>query len=65
MGWAPGLFQSVAVKFCLSIQKERLDKKKGELYLWDSAMYALNNIGNGTTDDMEEYSDDEDMEAVC
>ncbi len=59
--------ESVAAQFCLSIQKERLDKKKAELYLWDEVMHALNDIDieNMTRGDMEESSDDEGMEAVA
>jgi hypothetical protein len=57
--------ESVAAQFCLSIQKERLDKKKEELYLWDK--HALNDIDieNVITGDMDEGSDDEGMEAVA
>ncbi len=59
--------ESVAAQFRLSIQKERLDKKKEELYLWDKVMHALNDIDveNVTTEDMDEGSDDEGMEAVA
>ncbi len=59
--------ESAAAQFCLSIQKERLDKKKEELYLWDNVMHALNDIdvGNVTTGDMDEGSDDEGMEATA
>jgi hypothetical protein len=58
--------ESVAAQFCLSIQKERLDKKKAELYLWDKIMHALNDIDveNVTTGDMDEGSDNEGMEAA-
>ena len=59
--------ESVAAQFCLSIQKERLDKKKEELYLWDKVMHALNDIDveNVTTGDMDEGSDDEGMEVAA
>ncbi len=59
--------ESVAAQFRLSIQKERLDKKKEELYLWDKVMHALNDIDveNVTTGDMDEGSDGEGMEAVA
>ncbi len=57
--------ESVTAKLCVNIQKERLDKKKEELYLWDSVMHALNGIGNVTTDDMDKGSDDEGMEGVA
>ena len=58
---------SVAAQFCLSIQKERLDKKKEELYLWDKVMHALNDIDirNVTTGEMDEGSYDEGMEAAA
>jgi hypothetical protein len=36
--------EPVAAQFGLSIQKERLDKKKVELYLWEKVMHALNDI---------------------
>jgi hypothetical protein len=44
-----------------------LDKKKEELYLWDKVMQALNDIDveNVTTGDMDEGSDNEDMEAAA
>ncbi len=60
-------FQRDGPKFCLSIQKERLDKKKEELYLWDKVMHALYDIDveNVTTGDMDEGSDDEGMEAAA
>ncbi len=45
--------ESAAAKFRVSIQKERLDKMKDKLYLWDSEMHALNDIGNVTTGDMD------------
>ncbi len=59
--------QSAAAEFCLSIQKERLDKKKEELFLWDKVMHALNDIdvGNVTTGDMDEGSGDQGMEAAA
>jgi hypothetical protein len=57
--------ESAAAKFWVSIQKERLDKKKDELYLWDSLMHASNDIGNVTTGDINEGCDYEGMEAVC
>ncbi len=59
--------ESVAAQFCLSIQKEMLDKKKEELYLWDKVMHALNDIGieDVTTGDMDKGSDDEGMEAAA
>jgi hypothetical protein len=59
--------ESVPAQFCLSIQKERLDKKKEELYLWDKVMHALNDIDveNATTGDMDKGSDDEGMEAAA
>ncbi len=59
--------ESAAAQFCLSIQKERLDKKKEELYLWDKVIHALNdiNIGNVTTGGMDKGSDDEGMEAAA
>ncbi len=59
--------ESAAAKFCLSIQKERLDKKKEELYLWDDVMHVLNDIdiGNVTAGDMDEGRDDEDMKAAA
>jgi hypothetical protein len=57
--------ESAAAKFCVSIQKTRLDKKKDELYLWDSVMHALNDIGNVTTGDMDEGCNDECMEVVA
>jgi hypothetical protein len=54
-------------KFHLSIQKERLDKKKEKLYLWDKVMHALDDVDveNVTTGDMDEGSDDEGMEAAA
>ncbi len=59
--------ESAAAQFHLSIQKERLDNKKEELYLWDKVMHALNDIdvGNVTTGDVDKGSDDENMEAVA
>ncbi len=59
--------ESAVAQFCLSIQKERLDKKKEKLYLWDKVMHALNDIdvGNVTTGDMDKGSDDEGMEAAA
>ncbi len=59
--------ESVAAQFCLNIQKERLDKKKEELYLWDKVMHALNDIDaeNVTTGDMDEGSDYEGMGAAA
>ena len=58
--------ESVVAQFRLSIQKERLDKKEEELYLWDKVMHALNDIavGNVTTGDMDKGSDDEGVEAA-
>ncbi len=58
--------ESAVAQFCLSIQKERLDKKKEELYLWDKVMHALNDIDveNVTTGDMDEGSDDEGVEVA-
>ncbi len=58
--------ESAVAQFCLSTQKERLDKKKEELYLWDKVMHALNDIdvGSVTTGDMDKGSDDKGMEAV-
>ncbi len=57
--------ESAAAKFHASIQKERLDKKKDELYLWDSVMHALNDIGNVTTGDTDEGCDDDGMKALA
>jgi hypothetical protein len=58
--------ESAVAQFRLSIQKERLDKKKEELYLWDKVMHALNDIdvGNVNTGEMDEGSDDEGVEAA-
>jgi hypothetical protein len=58
--------ESAAAQFCQRLQKESLDKKKEELYLWDKVMQALNDIddGNVTTGCMDEGSDDESNEAV-
>jgi hypothetical protein len=62
-----GKSESAVAQFCLSIQKERLDKKEEELYLWSNVMHALNDIddGNVTTGEMDKGSDDEGMEAVA
>jgi hypothetical protein len=57
--------ESAEAKVCESIQKERFDKKKDKLYLWDNVMNALNDIGNVTTGYMDEGCDDDSMEAVA
>ncbi len=59
--------ESAAAQFCLTIQKERLEKKNKELYIWDNAMHALNDIdiGNVTTGDMGKGSDDKGVEVVA
>ncbi len=46
--------ESVVSKNRLSLQKERLEKMKAEVFLWDKVMNALNDIKNVTTGDVDD-----------
>ena len=51
-------------KNCLSIQKERLEKMKLEVFLWDKVMNALNDIKNVTTGDVDDEMNNESDEGM-
>jgi hypothetical protein len=54
----------VVSKNCLSIQKERLEKMKAEVFLWDKVMNALNDIKNVTTGDVDDEMNNESDEGM-
>ena len=56
--------ESVVSKNRLSIQKERLEKMKAEVFLWDKVMNALNDIKNVTTGDVDDEMNNESDEGM-
>ncbi len=56
--------ESVVSKNRLSIQKERLEKMKAEVFLWDKVMNALNDIMNVTTGDVDDEKNNESDEGM-
>ncbi len=56
--------ESVVSKNCLCIQKERLEKMKAEVFLWDKVMNALNDIKNVTSGDVDDEMNNESDEGM-